>query len=139
MDFFLLAFPALFSIINPLGGAFIFLSATRGFSRPMRTTLARWVAIHSFIILNVSLFVGAYVLNFFGISMPVLRLAGGIIIAKFVLPQALGNAAATYVFSPVGAVSPTMSMCSASHPSSRAMTDAMRRARHFLPNRAFPP
>lgn len=81
MDFFLLAFPALFSIINPLGGAFIFLSATRGFSRPMRTTLARWVAIHSFIILNVSLFVGAYVLNFFGISMPVLRLAGGIIIA----------------------------------------------------------
>ena len=81
MDFFLLAFPALFSIINPLGGAFIFLSATRSFSRPMRTTLARWVAIHSFIILNVSLFVGAYVLNFFGISMPVLRVAGGIIIA----------------------------------------------------------
>jgi multiple antibiotic resistance protein len=81
VDFFLLAFPALFSIINPLGGAFIFLSATRSFSRPMRTTLARWVAIHSFIILNVSLFVGAYVLNFFGISMPVLRVAGGIIIA----------------------------------------------------------
>lgn len=81
MDFFLLAFPALFSIINPLGGAFIFLSATRRFSRPMRTTLARWVAIHSFFVLNVSLFVGAYVLNFFGISMPVLRVAGGIIIA----------------------------------------------------------
>lgn len=81
MDFFLLAFPALFSIINPLGGAFIFLSATRRVSRPMRVTLARWVAIHSFFVLNVSLFVGAYVLSFFGISMPVLRVAGGIIIA----------------------------------------------------------
>lgn len=81
MEFFLLAFPALFSIINPLGGAFIFLSATRGFARPMRATVARWVAIHSFLVLNVSLFVGAYVLNFFGISMPVLRVAGGIIIA----------------------------------------------------------
>jgi multiple antibiotic resistance protein len=81
VDFFLLAFPALFSIINPLGGAFIFLSTTRRFSRPIRTKLARWVAIHSFFVLNVSLFVGAYVLSFFGISMPVLRVAGGIIIA----------------------------------------------------------
>jgi multiple antibiotic resistance protein len=81
VDFILLAFPALFSIINPLGGAFIFFSATRGYSRPARATLARWVAIHSFFVLNVSMFVGAYVLNFFGISMPVLRVAGGIIIA----------------------------------------------------------
>jgi multiple antibiotic resistance protein len=81
VDFFLLAFPALFSIINPLGGAFIFFSATRRVSRPTRDNLARWVAIHSFFILNVSLFVGAYVLSFFGISMPVLRVAGGIIIA----------------------------------------------------------
>ena len=81
MDFFLLAFPALFSIINPLGGAFIFLGATRRFSGPVRSTLARSVAIHSFFVLNVSVFVGAYVLSFFGISMPVLRVAGGIIIA----------------------------------------------------------
>jgi multiple antibiotic resistance protein len=81
VDFFLLAFPALFSIINPLGGAFIFLGATEGFSRSMRDRLARWVAIHSFIILNASLYIGAYVLSFFGISMPVLRVAGGIIIA----------------------------------------------------------
>jgi len=81
VDFFLLAFPALFSIINPLGGAFVFLGATRKLSRPLREHLARWVAIHSFVILNASLYVGAYVLSFFGISMPVLRVAGGIIIA----------------------------------------------------------
>ncbi len=81
MDFFLLAFPALFSIINPLGGAFVFLGATRGLPQRMRDHLARWVAIHSFLILNASLYVGAFVLSFFGISMPVLRVAGGIIIA----------------------------------------------------------
>jgi len=81
VEFFLLAFPALFSIINPLGGAFVFLGATRKLSRPLREHLARWVAIHSFVILNASLYVGAYVLSFFGISMPVLRVAGGIIIA----------------------------------------------------------
>jgi multiple antibiotic resistance protein len=81
VTFFLLAFPALFSIINPIGGAFIFLAATRGLSEPVRFRLARWVGIHTFLILNVSLYVGAYVLSFFGISMPVLRVAGGIIIA----------------------------------------------------------
>jgi multiple antibiotic resistance protein len=81
LKFFLLAFPALFSIINPLGGAFVFLGATRGLSPSLRSHLARWVAIHSFLILTASLFVGAYVLGFFGISIPVLRVAGGIIIA----------------------------------------------------------
>ena len=34
---------------------------------------------------------------------------------------------------------PTMSMCSAIQPSSRAMLEAMRRAKHFLPSRALPP
>jgi multiple antibiotic resistance protein len=81
MEFFLLAFPALFSIINPLGGAFIFLGVTRQLPGATRATLARLVAIHSFFLLNASLYVGAYVLGFFGISMPVLRVAGGIIIA----------------------------------------------------------
>lgn len=81
MEFVLLALPALLSIINPLGGAFIFLGATEGMPRALRNRLARWVAIHGFVLLNVSLYVGAYVLEFFGISMPVLRVAGGIIIA----------------------------------------------------------
>jgi multiple antibiotic resistance protein len=81
MTFFLLAFPALFAIVNPIGGAFVFMAATDGLGVVMRTHLARWVAIHSFAILNASIYVGAYVLEFFGISLPVLRVAGGIIIA----------------------------------------------------------
>ncbi|MBW7930047.1 MAG: MarC family protein [Gammaproteobacteria bacterium] len=92
VTFVLLAFPALFSIINPLGGAFIFLSATEGVSRKSRQALARKVAIFSFVTLVASMVVGVYVLRFFGISMPVLRVAGGIVIAlsawKMLNPEA---------------------------------------------------
>ena len=63
----------------------------------------------------------------------------GIIMAMFVLPHAEGNAAATYTVSPSGGVTPTISMCSASQPSSRAMVEAIRRAKHFLPSSALPP
>ena len=79
--FFLLAFPALFSIINPFAGAFIFLAATRHMSQPVRNQLARQVAIYSFFLLNISMVVGAVVLRIFGISIPVLRVAGGIVIS----------------------------------------------------------
>ncbi len=48
--------------------------------------------------------------------------------ARLVLPQALGKAAAMYFTTPVGLVSLRISMCSASQPSSRAITLAIRRA-----------
>src|SRR5947209_7191576 len=63
----------------------------------------------------------------------------GIIIARFVLPQALGKAPVTYLTSPSGEVSFRISMCSAIQPSSRAMTEAIRSAKHFLPSSALPP
>jgi multiple antibiotic resistance protein len=78
---FLLAFGALFSIVNPLSGAFIFFGATRGLDVKARSAVSRWVAIYSFSIMTASLYVGAYVLSFFGISIPVLRVAGGIVVA----------------------------------------------------------
>lgn len=78
---FLLAFTALFSIVNPLGGAFIFFGATQEYAAKVRARIARWVAIYAFAIVAFSLYVGAYVLEFFGISIPVLRVAGGIVIA----------------------------------------------------------
>lgn len=81
MSFVLLAFPALFSIVNPLGGAFIFLGATERFGAKLRNELAKWIAIYSFGIVTTSMYVGAYVLTFFGVSIPVLRAAGGIVIA----------------------------------------------------------
>ena len=63
----------------------------------------------------------------------------GISIARLVLPQALGKAPVTYLTVPSGEVSLRISMCSAIQPSSRALTEAMRSARHFLPSSALPP
>src|SRR3954454_2338807 len=63
----------------------------------------------------------------------------GTSIARLVLPHADGNAPATYLTSPSGEISFRISMCSASQPSSRAMTDAIRSAKHFLPSSALPP
>ena len=77
----LLAFTALFSIVNPLSSAFIFFGATQDLGPRLRAQLSRWVAIYAFSIVTASLYVGAYVLEFFGITIPVLRVAGGIMIA----------------------------------------------------------
>src|SRR6188508_1624304 len=63
----------------------------------------------------------------------------GTSMARLVLPHADGNAAAMYFDSPLGFVSLRISMCSASQPSSRAITEAMRNAKHFLPSSALPP
>ncbi len=81
MATFLLAFVALFSIVNPLSGAFIFFGATQGMEPKTRAAVSRWVAIYAFSIVAASLYVGAYVLSFFGISIPVLRVAGGIVVS----------------------------------------------------------
>ena len=63
----------------------------------------------------------------------------GISIARLVLPHALGKAPVMYLTSPSGEVSLRISMCSAIQPSSRAITEAMRSAKHFLPSSALPP
>ena len=81
MTTFLLAFGALFSIVNPLSGTFIFFGATRELEPRVRAQVSRWVAIYAFCIVTASLYVGAYVLSFFGVSIPVLRVAGGIVVA----------------------------------------------------------
>jgi multiple antibiotic resistance protein len=81
MKTLLLAFTAFFSIVNPLSSAFIFFGATQGLDERLRAQLSRWVAIYAFAIVTTSLYIGAYVLEFFGISLPVLRVAGGIVIA----------------------------------------------------------
>ena len=83
MTTFLLAFTALFSIVNPLSGAFIFFGATEELDPSVRASVARWVSIYSLAIVAASLYVGAYVLEFFGVSIPVLRVSGGIIDAGY--------------------------------------------------------
>ena len=60
-------------------------------------------------------------------------------IAKLVLPHAEGNAAAMWKRRPRGSVTRSSSMCSASQPSSRAITEAMRSAKDFFARIALPP
>ena len=80
---FLLVYAGLFPIVNPVGSAPIFLALTSGHSAEVRRSLARRVAINGFVLLLGSLFVGSHVLVFFGITVPVLRIAGGLAVASF--------------------------------------------------------
>ena len=80
---FLLVYAGLFPIVNPVGNAPIFLSLTRYCTDQERRALALRVAINGFFLLLGSLFVGSYVLEFFGITLPVLRIAGGVVVAAF--------------------------------------------------------
>ena len=78
---FLFGFSALFAIINPYGLAFIFHDRTAGLSERERARVALRIALYAFGVLLVSLFVGNHILRFFGISMPALRIAGGLVVA----------------------------------------------------------
>ncbi len=80
---FLLAFPALFSIVNPVAGAFIFREVTVDRTHAERLALARRVGTYSLLVMLVALWGGSYVLAVFGISLAALRIAGGIVLALF--------------------------------------------------------
>jgi multiple antibiotic resistance protein len=79
----LLVYAGLFPIVNPVGGAPIFLSLTHRFPDAERRALAGRVALNSFLLLLASLFVGSYVLEFFGISLSAVRVAGGLVVSSF--------------------------------------------------------
>ena len=79
---FLLAFPALFSIVNPLGGALIYSQVMEARSLAERHRVAGVVAFYCLLVLLTSLWAGSYVLNFFGISLGALRLGGGLVVAS---------------------------------------------------------
>jgi multiple antibiotic resistance protein len=80
---FLLVYAGLFPIVNPAGSAPIFLSLTRHCPAAERHALAMRVALNSFFLLLGSLLIGSYVLEFFGISLPALRIAGGLVVSSF--------------------------------------------------------
>lgn len=80
---FLLVYAALFPIVNPIGSAPLFLRMTSGRTSAERSALAQSVARNSFFLLLGSLFIGSHVLEFFGITLPVVRVAGGLVVAAF--------------------------------------------------------
>jgi multiple antibiotic resistance protein len=77
----LLVLTALLPIINPPGGAPIFLSYTQGSSDRERKIIAKRIAINGFFLLLGAMFIGTYVLKFFGISLAVVKVGGGMVVA----------------------------------------------------------
>jgi len=66
--------------VDPLGGAPIYMAMTAGLTTAERSRLAKSVAINSFLLLVASTFIGAYVLDFFGLSVPAVQVAGGVVV-----------------------------------------------------------
>ncbi len=91
---------ALLPILDPPGAAPIFLAMTHGASPAVRAALARRIAMNVFFMLVIAMFVGSFVLEFFGISLPVVRVAGGLLVCSTAWqlltapdPQGTGDAA----------------------------------------------
>ena len=78
---FLIAFSALLPLMNPLGSALVFLGLVGPQAPKVYRSLARRIAINNVIFLAVIEVLGAAILRFFGISLPIVQLAGGVVIA----------------------------------------------------------
>ena len=71
---------ALFPIVNPLGNTPIFISLTPGYSSEERSALSWKIALNSYWLLTGSLLIGSHILDFFGISIPVVQIGGGLVV-----------------------------------------------------------
>lgn len=78
----LAALTALFPLMNPVGNTPIFFGITAGDTAAFRRRQAMKTAINVFIILMVCLLFGRYILAMFGLTVPILRLAGGLVVAN---------------------------------------------------------
>src|ERR1700731_4597241 len=76
----LLIVGALFPIVNPIGNTPIFLSLTRGLTSQARAVLARMIAVNGLTLILASIFIGTHILAFFGISLPVVQVGGGLVV-----------------------------------------------------------
>lgn len=79
---FFTTFAALFAICNPLGNAAIFLSITEGEKSELRHEQALKGCIYMLGILLVFFFFSSAIMSFFGLSLPGIRIAGGMVIVK---------------------------------------------------------
>lgn len=74
-------FAALFPVVNPIGDAPIFLSLTRNYPQAAQEILSRKIAAYGFALLAVSFLFGSEILSFFGITLVVIQITGGLIVA----------------------------------------------------------
>jgi multiple antibiotic resistance protein len=78
---FIIAFSVLLPLINPLGSALVFLGLVGEAPPEVYRSLARKIAINTIIFLAVFELLGSAILSFFGISLPIVQVSGGIVIA----------------------------------------------------------
>jgi multiple antibiotic resistance protein len=78
---FLIAFSVLLPLINPLGSSLVFLGLVGQAPAEVLRSLARRIAISNVIFLGIFELLGATILNFFGISLPIVELSGGMVVA----------------------------------------------------------
>jgi multiple antibiotic resistance protein len=76
------AFAGLFAIVNPLGSAPIFLAKTADLSSERRASLIGPVTLYSFVLLTASTLIGSHVLDFFSVSIPIVQVAGGLVLSS---------------------------------------------------------
>ena len=77
----LLAVATLLPIVNPIAAASVFLAKTADLRDDERRRTAMRVARYGFTLLLASALIGAYVLDFFGLSIPVVQVAGGLVVS----------------------------------------------------------
>jgi multiple antibiotic resistance protein len=92
---FLGTFLALFPIVNPFGGVPFFYALTSGYEARDRKMAAMKTGFYVFAILVIFLFLGRFVLNFFGLTLPVLRIAGGLIVSHSAWQMVTGSSRVT--------------------------------------------
>ncbi|MFZ0396320.1 MAG: MarC family protein [Terracidiphilus sp.] len=80
-QFFALSFSALFPLINPLGSSLVFMGMVGITTGNVYKTLAWKIAITTALFLLIMDVGGAAVLKAFGISLPIVQLAGGLVVA----------------------------------------------------------
>jgi multiple antibiotic resistance protein len=73
-------FVALFALIDPVGNIPLFAAATVGIAEAPRRRIAVYISIFAFVFLTFFYFTGVGLLQYFGISMPAFRIAGGIML-----------------------------------------------------------
>ena len=78
----LFAVATVLPIVNPLATAPMFTTLTHGVDEPTRADLSRRIGRHVAMLLIGATLVGSYVLDFFGISLPIVRVAGGLVVAS---------------------------------------------------------
>ncbi len=82
LTFFLATLGSLFSVVNPLGAVPMYLTLTSHMPATNRAVMARKTALWFSVILVTFFFAGSFILDFFGISLNALRIAGGLIIVN---------------------------------------------------------